>query len=132
MLRSIVNSSARSLPLAAAALLIHIGTAAAATSPDFQTEVSAVLAGNIAARSSLQTNSTRGEPSGSNNDAQQFARLLLLGWSVSHPGRDRSAAQSGSRTAADVTRRGARAQGDIQSMVRRFLMGKTSAARGAS
>ena len=132
MSRKITRASARSLPLAAAALLIHIGTAAAAGAQnDFQRQVSAVLAGNIATHAT-QANSTREETSGTKADAQEFARQLLLGWSVSHPGRARSATESRSRTAAALTRRASPARDDFQSTVQRFLQGQKSAARSAS
>jgi len=132
MSRKIIHASARSLPVAAAALLIHIGAAAAATPPsDFQRQVGAVLAGNVATHSSLHASPTRERTGGLQTDAQQFARELLSGWSVSHPGRTGSATQSGSRTAADV-RRESPAQEDMQSMVQRFLLGEKSAARSAS
>lgn len=132
MSRKIINASARSLPLAAAALLIHIGTAAAANAQsDFQRQVSSVLAGNIATHAT-QASSTREETSGTTADAQEFARQLLLGWSVSHPGRARSATESRSRTAAAVTRQTSPAQDDFQSTVQRFLQGQPSTARGAS
>lgn len=130
MSRKIARASASSLPFAAA-LLIHIGTAAAATpSGDFQRQVSAVLAGNVA--HVTQANSTSDETTGTQADAQEFARQLLSGWSVSHPGRARSATELHSQAAADVTRRASPAQDDFQSMVQRFLQGEKSAARGAS
>lgn len=132
MSRKSINASARSLPIAAAALLIHIGAAAAATPhSDFQHEVSAVLAGNVVTHSSLQASSRREETSATQTDAQQFVRQLLSGWSVSHPGRPRSVTQSRSRS-ADVSRGESPAQGDMQSMVRQFLLGGKSAARTAS
>lgn len=132
MSRKITRASARSLPLAAAALLIHIGSAGAATQPnDFQRQVSAVLAGTIATHAA-QANSTRDATSGTKADAQEFARQLLLGWSVSHPGHARSATESRSQTAAAVTRQASPAQDDFQSMVQRFLQGQPSTARGAS
>ncbi|HEV2442540.1 MAG TPA: hypothetical protein VGT07_08445 [Steroidobacteraceae bacterium] len=132
MSRQITSTFARSLSIASATLLIHLGTAAAATPhSDFQQQVSAVLAGKIASHSSLHANSTREELTGSQDDAQEFARQLLRGWSVSHPGRTLSAAQSRNQTAPDVTRRGPAARTDIQSTVQRLLLGLT-AARNAS
>jgi hypothetical protein len=132
MSRQITSAFARSLSIASATLLVHLGTAAAATAQaDFQHGVSAMLAGKIASHSSLHANSTRGELTGSKDDAQEFARQLLRGWSVSHPRRALSAAQSRSPTAPDVTRQRPAAQTDIQSAVQRFLLGQ-AAARNAS
>lgn len=131
MSRKITSASTRFLPFAAA-LLIHIGTAAAATPPsDFQGQVSAVLAGNIATHAP-QANTKRDGMSGTKADAQEFARQLLSGWSVSHPGRARPASESHSQTAAAVTRQESPARADFQSMVQQFLQGAKSAARGAS
>ena len=132
MSRNIIHAFARSLPIASAALLINIGTAAAATPhSDFQRQVSAVLAGNIASHASPQGNSTRNEAARSQVDAQQFAGQLLQGWSMSHPARTESAIRSRGPAAADVIRQASPAQEDVQSMVQRFLLGRT-AARNAS
>jgi hypothetical protein len=121
----ITNAFGRSLAIASAALLIHIGSAAAAAPQnDFQRQVSAVLAGTGATRSALQANPARDEATGTKVDAQQFARQLLLGWSTSHPARAGSAAQSESTDAADVSAQESSSQGDIQSTVQRFLRGE--------
>ena len=118
MSRQITHAFGRSLATASAALLIHIGSAAAAAPHnDFQSQVSAVVAGTEATHSALRVN----DRTGTKIDAQQFARQLLLGWSTSHPAH----ADSGSVAAADAG--GAddsSAQGDIQSTVQRFLLGK--------
>lgn len=90
-----------------------------------------MLAGNIASHSSRQTKTTRDDLTGSKDDTQEFARQVLRGWSVSHPGRALSATQARNPTAADVTREGSAAQEDIQSTVQRFLLGR-AAARNAS
>lgn len=128
MSRNITNGFARSLTVASAALLIHVGAAAAAApQSDFQRQVSAVLAGNIASHSPLRARSRRdADPSGSKVDTQQFAQQLLLGWSASHPVRAGSATQSRS----PIIRQDAPAQGDIQGMVQHLLLGQTQA-RGA-
>jgi hypothetical protein len=125
MSRQITNAFGRSLAIASAALLIHIGSAAAAAPQnDFQREVSAVLAGTGVTHSALQANSARAEATGTKVDAQQFARQLLLGWSTSHTARAGSAAQSESADASDVSGEGSLSQGDIQSTVQRFLRGE--------
>lgn len=133
MSRNIANAIARSLSIASVTLLMHVGTAAAAPpQPDFQREVSAVLAGNIANHSPSRASSTHADSADSKLDAQQFAQRLLLGWSTSHPARPASATQSpGPGTAAGM-RQDSPAQGDIQSMVQRFLLGQRATARSAS
>jgi hypothetical protein len=123
MSRQIINSFGRSLAVASAALLIHLGSAAAATpQSDFQSQVSAVLAGNIAGHSSPRTDSARDDATGSKVDAQESVRQLLLGRSASHPGLARRATQSQSLTASDVGDDSA-AQEDAQTSVQRFLRG---------
>jgi hypothetical protein len=124
MSRQIVNSFARSLAVASAAALIHIGSAAAAPQSDFQSQVSAVLAGNIASHSSLRADPPRDEATGSKVDAQESARQLLLGWSASHPGLARSATESQATTASDVIRQDSEEQEDAQVTVQRFLRGR--------
>lgn len=133
MSRQISNAFGRSLAIASTALLIHIGSAAAAAPhSDFQNQVSAVLAGTLArdgaSTSSLRANSPRDEATDSNADAQQFAQRLLLGWNASHPGHAGSAARSHSTTASAVTQQPAE---DIQITVQRFLQGQKTA-RSAS
>ena len=125
MSRQIINPFSRSLSIASAALLIHIGSAAAAAPQnDFQRQVSAVLAGTGATHSSLRADSARDEATGTKIDAQEFARQLLLGWSASHPARAGSATQSGSTSASGVSGQDSSAQEDIQSSVQRFLRGE--------
>jgi hypothetical protein len=125
MSRQITNAFGRSLAIASAALLIHIGSAtAAAPQNDFQRQVSAVLAGTGATHSALQANPARAEATGTKIDAQQFARQLLLGWSTSHAARKGLAAQSESADASDVSGEDSLSEGDIQSTVQRFLRGE--------
>jgi hypothetical protein len=125
MSRQITHAFGRSLALVFAALLINIGSAAAATpQDDFQSQVSAVLAGTAATQSTVRADSVRSEAPGTKIDAQQFARQLLLGWSASHPARGVSAALSESASTADVGGEDSSAQDDIQSTVQHFLRGE--------
>lgn len=125
MSRQITNAFVRSLSIASATLLVHIGSAtAAAPQGDFQSQVSAVLAGTGATHSASRANSAADETTGTKVDAQQFARQLLLGWSASHPARADSVALSGSTGAADVGGEHSSAQDDIQSTVQHFLRGE--------
>ena len=120
MSRQTTNAFGRSLALASATLLLHIGSAAAAApQDDFQSQVSAVLAGTGATHSALRAN----DATGTKVDAQEFARQLLLGWSTTHPARAGSAARSESARASDVSDQDSSAQEDIQSTVQRFLRG---------
>lgn len=126
MSRQIINAFSRSLSAASAALLIHIGSAAATTpQSDFQHQVSAVLAGtvagDIASHSSLRANAPLDETAGSTADAQQFTRQLLLGWSVSHPARAASTTQSRNTAASAATQQSPE---DVQIAVQRFLQGQ--------
>lgn len=125
MSRQITNAFGRSLAIASAALLIHIGSAAAAAPQnDFQRQVSAVLAGTSATHPSLRAESARDQAPGTKVDTQQFARQLLLGWSTSHPARAGAAAQPESTDASDVSAEDSSSRGDIQSTVQRFLRGE--------
>lgn len=125
MSRQITNTFARSLAVTSAALLIHVGSAAAAAPQnDFQSQVSAVLAGTGATHSAARADSARDAASGARTDAQQFARQLLLGWSVSHPASGASATKSPTPSASDVSQEDSPAQTDIQSAVQRFLRGE--------
>jgi len=125
MSRQITNAFGRSRAIASAALLIHIGSAAAAAPQnDFQRQVSAVLAGTGATHSALRAPSVRDGAAGTKVDAQQFARQLLLGWSTSHPAGARSAARSKTTDASDVSSEDSSSQEDIQSTVQRFLRGE--------
>jgi hypothetical protein len=124
MSRKTNNAFVRSLSIASAALLVHIGSAAAsAPRSDFQSQVSAVLAGACATHSASTSNSAADAATGTTIDAQQFARQLLLGWSASHPARAGSVAVSGSTRTAAVSDRDSSAQDDIQSTVQHFLRG---------
>lgn len=124
MSRQITNAFGRSLSIASVALLIQIGSAAAAPHNDFQRQVSAVLAGTRAMHSALPADSARNGAAGAKADAQQFVQQLLLGWSASHPARAGSATQSRSSSASDVSQQDSSAETDIQSTVQRFLRGE--------
>jgi hypothetical protein len=125
MSRQITNAFVRSLSIASATLLVHIGgAAAAAPQDDFQSQVSAVLAGTGATHSAPRANSAADEATGPRGDAQQFARQLLLGWSASHPARADSVALSAGTSAADVGNEDSSSQDDIQSTVQHFLRGE--------
>lgn len=125
MSRQITHAFGRSLVLASAALLIGVGSATAATAhDDFQSQVSAVLAGTGAAHSTARADAARSQATDTKIDAQQFARELLLGWSTSHPARAGGAAQPRDTGAYEVSAEDSSPQDDIQSTVQRFLRGE--------
>jgi hypothetical protein len=125
MSRQITNAFVRSLSIASAMLLVHIGSAAAAAPQgDFQSQVSAVLAGTGATHSALPATPAAKEATGTKIDTQQFVRQILLGWSTSHPVRAGSVAASGSTRTASVSGEDSPAQDDIQSTVQHFLRGE--------
>jgi hypothetical protein len=119
------------LPIAAAALFIQIGSAAAASPQvDFQQQVRAVLTGSVAAHAIPHSEADPANAIRSTSDAQLFAQQLLLGWSVSHLGRTQAtkptlqakASGSGQKTPVDE---------DFQSTVRQSLLGGSASSRGA-
>jgi hypothetical protein len=119
--------------IAAAALVMQIGCAAAATPlSDFQSQVGAVLAGDIASHSPVRASSLRDEAAGSRLDSQQFVRQLLLGGSASVARRARSAARSASSATPGEIREESPAHGEIQIEVQRLLLGLHGAARGGA
>lgn len=119
------------LPLAAAALFIQIGSAAAASPQvDFQQQVRDVLTGNIAAHAIAHSDADPANPVRATSDAQQFAQQLLLGWSVSHLGRVEVAKPKLQAKASDSSRK-PQVDEDFQSTVRQSLLGEGPSSRGA-
>jgi hypothetical protein len=119
------------LAVAAAALFIQIGSAAAAgPQVDFQQQVRNVLSGSIAAHAIPHSGADPANPVGSNSDAQQFAQQLLLGWSVAHLGRTQPPKQNVQAEAADASLK-PHADEDFQSTVRQSLLGESASSRGA-
>ena len=119
------------LPVAAAALFIQIGSAAAGSPQvDFQQQVREVLTGNIAAHAIRHSDADPANAVRSNSDAQQFAQQLLLGWSVSHLGRAQ-ATKSNLQAKASGSSHKMPADEDFQSAVRQSLLGESASSRGA-
>lgn len=133
MSRQIVDSFSRWPAIASAALVVHIGCAAAAMpQSDFQRQVSAVLAGNIASHSLVRASSLRDEATGSRLDSQQFVRQLLLGGNAAVSRRASSAAQGASSAPADEIRQDSPAHAQIQIEVQQLLLGVQRAGRGVT
>ena len=119
------------LPIAAAALFIQIGSAAAASPQvDFQQQVRDVLTGSIAARAIPHSDADPANAVRSNSDTQQFAQQLLLGWSVSHLNRAQAMKPKLQAEASDSSRK-PQADADFQSAVRQSLLGVNASSRGA-
>jgi hypothetical protein len=127
----ITKSVSRAIPVAAAALFLHIGSAAAASPQgDIQQQMREVLTGSNATRAIPHSEADAATAVRSNVDTQAFARQLLLGWSVSQVGRANTtkqplqaeASESGQQAAADE---------DFQSTVRQSLLGRRASSRSA-
>lgn len=127
----ITRSLRRALPVAAAALSLHFGSAAAANPQgDIQQQMRDVLTGSIATHAIAHSESDPAAAVSSNADSQAFAQQLLLGWSVSHLGRANTAKQ---RLQADVSASSQQPQADedFQSTVRQSLLGEHASSRGS-
>jgi hypothetical protein len=119
------------LPIAAAALFIQIGSAAAANPQiDFQQQVRDVLTGSIAAHAIPHPDAAPVNVVRSTSDAQQFAQQLLLGWSVSHLGRAQPTKPKLQARASDSSQKPQAAE-DFQLTVRQSLLGESASSRGA-
>lgn len=119
------------LPIAAAALFIQIGSAAAASPQvDFQQQVRDVLTGSIAAHAIPHSDADPANAVRSNSDTQQFAQQLLLGWSVFHLGRAQAMKPKLQAEASDSSQK-PRADEDFQATVRQSLLGESASSRGA-
>ena len=126
----ITQSLSRGLPLAAAALFIQIGSAAAASPQvDLQQQVRNVLTGSIATHAIPRSDADAANAVRSNPDTQAFARQLLLGWSVSHVGAP-ATKQKVQALASESTQR-PQSDEDFQSTVQEVLLGEHASSRGA-
>lgn len=120
------------LPIAAAALFLQIGSAAAASPQvDFQQPVRDVLTGSIAAHAIPHADADPANGVPSNSDTQRFAQQLLLGWSVSHLGRAQATKPRLQAKASDSSQKTSVDQ-DFQSTVRQSLLRESASSRGAS
>lgn len=131
MTTRITQRSSLALPLAAAALFLHIGSAAAANPQgDIQQQMREVLSGSIATRAIPHSESRPATAARSNVDTQTFVRQLLLGWSISQAG---SAKATKQRLWAEASQSSHRqlAVEDFQSTIRQLLLGESASSRGA-
>jgi hypothetical protein len=119
------------LPVAAAALFIQIGSAAAANPRvDFQQQVRNVISGSTAAHAIPKPDADPANAVRSHSDAQHFAQQLLLGWSASHLGHVRAMRPKLQAKAYDSSQK-PRADEDFQAKVRESLLGESASSRGA-
>ena len=125
----------RPLSLASAALVLHVGAAAAADSGgDIQQQVRAMLTGSTV--STARSEPRDEQATTSTVDSQEFARRLLLGTSAAHVRNTEAIELPESAGVPGESKGTARARslshGDMQAMVRRLLLGQHSAATNAS
>ena len=126
----ITQSLNRVLPIAAVALVMQIGGAVAVTPQgDIQQQMREVLSGSIATRAIPRSQSDLTDDVVSNLDPEEFARQLLLGWSVSHVGRAKTTKQP--QAAASESSQKPVADEDFQSTVQQVLLGERASSRGA-
>jgi len=127
----ITRRSSAALPIAAAALFMQIGSAAAAgPQVDFQQQVRDVLTGSVAARAIQHSEADPANAVRSTSDAQLFAQQLLLGWSVSHLGHSQATKPTLQAKASDSSQK-TPVDEDYQSTVRQSLLGESASSRGA-
>lgn len=124
------KSLSSAFTLAAAALIIQTASAAA-TGPkgDFQDQIGHVVSGDFARHAPGCANHASRTAAHSQSDAQEFARRLLSGSSVSHGVRGQTL-QPTLRAAASESPK-ARAATDFQSTVRQSLLGQRASLRAA-
>jgi hypothetical protein len=127
----ITQSLSRALPMAAVALFVQIGSAVAASPQgDIQEQMREVLSGSVATHANQPSESRSTDVVRSDPDAQEFARQLLLGWSVSHAGHAKAPKQN-LRAEAVESSQTPRADETFQSSVRQSLLGERASSRGA-
>ena len=128
MSRHLVTSFVR-VALTAAALVLTIGSAAAADSTDNLQQIRGLLAGRVATRAAP---ASAPEPAVKQvGDAQQLARELLQGITKSNARAAVPATPSDARPRYAASAKGLLAHDDAQALARRLLLGRASAATGS-
>jgi hypothetical protein len=112
-----------------AALFVPIGAAAASPPSDFQQQVRRVVAGTGAPRSAPHVDSADVARPGRHGDAQAFVQRLLLGETAAPPATLQAAKRPAPTAGLQLARNVAAA--DPQASVRRLLLGRSQALRGA-
>src|SRR5690242_5905377 len=126
----ITRRVSRALPLAAAALFLHFGSAVAADPPgDIQQQMRDVLTGSIADGAIPQSESDPAASVNSKVDAQASVQQFLLGWSASQIGRANTTKQKLQAEVSESTQT-PQSDEDFQSTVRGVLLGEGSSSRG--
>ena|SRR5215469_8490903 len=130
----LVKCFTRSVPIAAAALLVNVGSAAAGTPHyDYQQQVRNWLSGSITTYSAARAETRSDDVSRAEIDTQASMRELLLGSAISLAARAESTRNETAQSphvAQDP--QGPHAQKDFQATVRRFLQGGGTFTRTAS
>ena len=129
---SIASKTLRTaVPIAAAALYIQIGSAAAAGARiDFQQQVAGVLAGTSAHRAVVRPTAAGPDRRERDADTQAFVRRLLCGIGIAHRADADSGLQPRSTGPLEIADR-AIPPDDEQRSVRRLLLGEHTPVRGA-
>ena len=128
MSRHLATSFAR-VPLIAAALVLSIGSAAAAESTDNLQQIRELLAGCVSTHAAP---ASAPEPAVKQvGDAQQLARNFLLGITKPNAQAAVPASQSEARPSDAIFAKGLLVHEDAQEMARRLLVGRASAATGS-
>ena len=123
----VAGSLRRSLSIVSAALLIHVGSAVAATPENgIQRQVMSFLTGNPAMHAIPRSERPRDEASRSSLDAQEFVQRLLRGWSIFSVEGSMSSQGRGGPAAWRDSRQGSAEHGDVQAMMRQVLLGQHS------
>lgn len=127
----ITRRVSRALPLAAAALFLHFGSAVAANPQgDIQQQMRDVLTGSIADGAIPQPESDPAASVNSKVDAQASVQQFLLGWSASQIGRANTTKQKLQVEVSESTQT-PQSDEEFQSTVRGVLLGEGSSSRGA-
>jgi hypothetical protein len=129
----ILKSFTHSVPLAAAALLVHIGSAAAGTPHyDYQQQVRDWLSGSVTTHSAARAGTRSDDVSRAEVDTQASVREFLSGSAISLAARVGST-RNGTAESSDVAQdpQGPQAQEDTQAAVQRFLQGERVSTRTA-
>ena len=127
----VIRYSSRALPLVAAALFLHVGSAAAASPQgDIQQQMRDVLTGSAATHAP----SVGLDPANAvrvSGDAQDLVRQVLAGWSVSHARRAQASQHKQQIATSKSSHESQTEEEDFQSAVQRSLLGDRAVLRGA-
>jgi hypothetical protein len=130
----ILKSITRSVPIAAVAVLVHVGSAAAGTPHyDYQQQVRNWLSGSVTTCPPARAETRGDDASRAEVDTQASVREFLSGSAILLAARSEST-RNGTAESSDVAQdpRGRQAQKDFQASIRRLLQGERPSTRTAS